>query len=531
MSKALNVIQLLIGMHVLAVLVLLSSCGMSNGSDEALLRELDRCIAERERYHQPRERQVDSLKALLTDTMSHYERFEVYGRLVETYRSYNLDSQQYYTEARLRMASTPFERQVSLLNYSEVLMRSGMYHETIQYMDSALVESLTPVLEPYYSHLQRTLFGLMRDFAITDRERQTYTAITQQYREQMMSVHPAGSFLHELVRADYLYEKQEYDSALHVLQAYEQANPVEGKYEEPVFAFTRAQIYKKMGNSRQAEHYLIIASIADLQNAIREYVALRELAVLLYEQGDVERAFRYMQCAVQDATSGSERVRSIETSQLYPVINGAYLRQMQRHHILMMSLFTSVSVIVVMLIGFLLYVSRKRHQLAALNDRLAQSNDNLRQSNQIKAVYIGRYMEMASLLINRFDSWRKQLRVLANSQKYGKLEAVLNSKSFTQEQLETFYRDFDEAFLHIFPDFVEQVRELLVPEAEIRIKANERLNTDLRVLALIRLGITDSKQIADFLRYSLSTIYNSRTRMRNLARGDRDHFEEKVAAL
>jgi len=315
------------------------------------------------------------------------------------------------------------------------------------------------------------------------------------------------------------------------LQAYEQANPVEGQYEEPVFAFTRAQIYKKMGNSRQAEHYLIIASIADLQNAIREYVALRELAVLLYEQGDVERAFRYMQCAVQDATSGSERVRSIETSQLYPVINGAYLRQMQRHHILMMSLFTSVSVIVVMLIGFLLYVSRKRHQLAALNDRLAQSNDNLRQSNQIKAVYIGRYMEMASLLINRFDSWRKQLRVLANSQKYGKLEAVLNSKSFTQEQLETFYRDFDEAFLHIFPDFVEQVRELLVPEAELRIKANERLNTDLRVLALIRLGITDSKQIADFLRYSLSTIYNSRTRMRNLARGDRDHFEEKVATL
>jgi len=196
-----------------------------------------------------------------------------------------------------------------------------------------------------------------------------------------------------------------------------------------------------------------------------------------------------------------------------------------------MSLFTSVSVIVVMLIGFLLYVSRKRHQLAALNDRLAQSNDNLRQSNQIKAVYIGRYMEMASLLINRFDSWRKQLRVLANSQKYGKLEAVLNSKSFTQEQLETFYRDFDEAFLHIFPDFVEQVRELLVPEAELRIKANERLNTDLRVLALIRLGITDSKQIADFLRYSLSTIYNSRTRMRNLARGDRDHFEEKVATL
>lgn len=516
---------------IISLLLLLPACHRPLSGDDALLEELDQCIAERTIYHLSRERAADSLRSILSDTLPLYERFEIYGRLVETYRSYNLDSQQRYTELRLDMAHDPLERQVSLLNYAEVLMRSGMYHETILYMDSALARPLDPVLEPYYSHLQRTLSGLMRDFAITERERQAYTAVTQQYREQMMAVHPAGSFLHELVRADYLYEQQLYDSALHVLQAYEQANPVEGQYEEPVFAFTRAQIYRKMGNSRQAEHYLIIASIADLQNAIREYIALRELAVLLYEQGDVERAFRYMQCAVQDATSGSERVRSIETSELYPVIDGAYLRHMQRHHILMMSLFTSVLVIFAMLVGFLFYVSRKRHQLAALNDRLAQSNSQLLESNQIKTMYVGRYMEMTSLLIDRFDNWRKQLRGLANNRKYDKLEAVLNSKSFTQEQLEMFYHDFDEAFLHIFPNFVDQVHELLVPEAELRIKPGERLNTDLRVLALIRLGITDSKQIADFLRYSLSTIYNSRTRMRNLARGDREHFEEKVAVL
>ena len=321
---------------ILSLSVILPACHKPCSTDETLLQELDRCIEKRSMYYVPREHQADSLHALLTDTLSHYERFELYGRLIEIYRSYNLDSQQYYAEQRLNMADSPFERQVSRLNYSEVLMRSGMYHETLIYMDSALLEPLNPVLEPYYSHLRRTLFGLMRDFAITGRERQTYTAITQQYREQMMAVHPEGSFLHELVRADYLYEQQLYDSALHVLQAYEQANSVEGQYEEPVFAYSRAQIYRKMGDNRQAEHYLIIASIADLQNAIREYIALRELAVLLYEQGDVERAFRYMQCAVQDATSGSERVRSIETSELYPVIDGAYLRHMQQHHILMM---------------------------------------------------------------------------------------------------------------------------------------------------------------------------------------------------
>ena len=133
------------------------SCGVSNDADEALLRELDQCIEERAAYYAPREHQVDSLQALLAAPCSAGERFELYGRLVETYRSYNLDSQQYYTEQRLILARTPFEKQVSLLNYAEVLMRSGMYHETILYMDSALQRPLDPVLEPYYSHLHRTL--------------------------------------------------------------------------------------------------------------------------------------------------------------------------------------------------------------------------------------------------------------------------------------------------------------------------------------------------------------------------------------
>lgn len=466
------------------------SCGVSNDADEALLEELDRCIEERAAYYAPREHRVDSLQALLAEPCSANERFELYGRLVETYRSYNLDSQLYYTEQRMLLAQTPFEKQVSLLNYAEVLMRSGMYHETILYMDSALQQPLDPVLEPYCGHLHRTLYGLMKDFAITERERQTYSAITQHYREQMMEVHPAGSFLHELVRADYLYEQQLYDSALHVLETYEQTHRVEGQYEEPVFAVTRAQIYRAIGNRQKAKHYLAISAIADLHNSIREYIALRELAVLLYEEGEIDRAFHYMQCAAEDAMSGSARVRSIETSVLYPVVEEAHLKLMQKRLYWMIAMIVSVLVIAAMLIIFLAYMNHQRRQLALLNSRLALSNEAaLRQSSRIKTVYIGRYMKMTTL------------------------------------------SDFDDAFLELFPDFVAQVKDLLVPEAEIRIKPHERLNTDLRVLALIHLGITDSRQIADFLRYSLSTIYNSRTRMRNLAKGDRNDFEHKIAIL
>ena len=176
-------------------------------------------------------------------------------------------------------------------------------------------------------------------------------------------------------------------------------------------------------------------------------------------------------------------------------------------------------------------MTQKGKQLSILNERLENNNEELRESNRIKDAYVGRYMETTSLLIDRFDNYRKQLKSLAHKQQFKQLTDIVDSQRFTQEQLNAFYADFDEAFLELFPNFVNDVKSLLVPEADIHIKEGERLNTDLRVLALIRLGITDSKQIANFLRYSLSTIYNSRTRMRNLYKGEREQFERNITIL
>lgn len=494
-----------------------SSCSSPGSPEERLLRQLDLCIEGRPEYHAIREHRIDSLHNRLSLCLTDSVYFEECGRLVEEFRSYALDSQLYYTEERLRIASTPFEKQVSLLNYSEVMMRNGMYHESLEYMDSALLEPLNAALYPYYYHLRRTLYGLMRDFAVSTHERTLYARLTQQYRDSMMHIHPAGSFLHELVRADYLYEEHCYDSALHVLEAYERANHVDEEGEEAVFAVTRAQIYRALGDTEKEKHYLIISALADLQGAVREYISLRDLALLLYKEGDIDRAFKYMECAVQDASDGNARARSIEVGSTYPVVVEAYRRQVIHRQMMLIALLMSIILIVLLLIVTMSYIIRQRRRLAELSAR--------------STVYVGRYMEMSSLLIDRFDAWRKNLKTLAHDGQYDKITAALNSQRFTQEQLASFYHNFDEAFLELFPNFVSDVQALLVPQAELRIKEGERLNTDLRVLALIRLGITDSKQISEFLRYSLSTIYNSRTRMRNLYRGDRDLFDAKIATL
>ena len=315
------------------------------------------------------------------------------------------------------------------------------------------------------------------------------------------------------------------------MDSYEVQHPITGQDEELLFAITRAQIYHKIGDKQQEKHYLLISALADLRNSSREYIALRELAILLYEEGNIDHAYRYMQCAMEDALEASERVRSIEMNTVFPVVEQAYLQQVHRRQYWMLTGIISSLVLLIVLIIFFLYVTQKGKQLSILNERLENNNAELRESNRIKDAYVGRYMETTSLLIDRFDNYRKQLKLLAHKQQFEQLTDIVDSQRFTQDQLNAFYADFDEAFLELFPNFVNDVKALLVPEADIRIKEGERLNTDLRVLALIRLGITDSKQIANFLRYSLSTIYNSRTRMRNLYKGEREQFEKNIAIL
>jgi hypothetical protein len=343
-------------------------------------------------------------------------------------------------------------------------------------------------------------------------------------------VQPEGSFVYELVRADALAAEQNYTDALDVLQTYDSLHAILSN-EQGVFSITMAQIYREMGNVEAEKQHLILSACSDLRGAVREYVSLRELAMLLYEEGDIDHARCYMQCAIDDANAGGMRGRSMEVATIYPIIEGAYLREADLRVKLLYLLNFSVVLIVVFLALFLVYYARQRTKLAALNKRLHRTNIDLQQSNQITTVYVGRYMEMASLLIDRFDNWRKTLYQYVKNDNIKQLKAEVGSQKFTQEQLNAFYHNFDEAFLNIFPDFVDQVKELLVEGVEFRMKNGERLNTDLRVLCCIRLGITDSVQIASFLRYSLSTIYNSRTRMRNLARGDREQFEQKIKKI
>lgn len=515
---------------VLFALLLLAAC---DRKDPALL-EVDALIENHQSLQMQYQAQLDSMTAVYAcKQMTDEERFEHDGLLFDSYRSFNLLMQYKYAQERIELASRLANKEffcIAQMNKAEVLMRSGMYHEAVLCLDSVAVSPIPSVYKPYYFHLRRTLYGLMDDFAITDLEKSQYHRLTQDYRDSIIRVEDEGSFIHELVRADALYADGQYDEALALLEDFESTVGVLDD-QIGIMSITKAQIYKSQSNHDEEKRHLIISACSDLRESCREYIALRELAVLLFQEGDIEHAYHYMRTAIEDAQAGNMRSRSMEISTIYPIVEEAHQRQEERHARILYALIASVALFAAMLSLFLIYTARKRKQLAVLNMLLRESNLHLQQSNQIITVYVGHYMEMASSLIERFDLWRKTLNSHAKAGNVKRLQTEIASQHFTQEQLNIFYRDFDEAFLTIFPDFIDKVKALLVDGTEFNIKPGERLNTDLRVLCCIRLGITDSKQIASFLRYSLSTIYNSRTRMRNLAKGNRDEFEQKVATF
>ena len=177
------------------------------------------------------------------------------------------------------------------------------------------------------------------------------------------------------------------------------------------------------------------------------------------------------------------------------------------------------------------FIYRQMRRLSAARNNLEQTNEQLQLSNNIKEEYVGRFMNLCSIYINRLDTYRRMVNKKISAGQMDELLKMVRSREVLDTGLKELYENFDIAFLHLFPDFVDKFNDLLQPEERIVLRKGELLNTELRIFALIRLGIDDSSQIAEFLRYSVNTIYNYRAKVKNKARISREDFEMRLMQI
>ena len=581
---------------ILSLLPITIAAKVSSQETDSLMRTLEETLLQRETFVHQREEMITDLKTRLKNADNDEERYSLIGNLFDTYKPFNTDSAYYYSLQRERVARNlgdSIKVLDSRMNRASALIAVGMYHEVWDVMRNINPGSLPDYMLPYYYYIMRTLKGNMADFSVFSPIRAQYNAETCAYRDSIIRVNEPGSLARAISMADHHNAYGQYLKAVEIMSNYMAEHEL-SDHDKAICAWTLADSYQHLGNLPELKKQLIISSIGDIKAAVREYVSLRQLALLLYKEGDLERAYRFMNIAFDDANKSNARQRLVELSAYYPEISGIYVQKISQQKESLRSALWIIGILAGVLILALIYVgkqmktiSRSKKQLAEANDslnnlnsKLSKSNDSLNTANErllltntrlneanlqlnemnnqlneaveglnkanaelkeaylkieensrLKEAYIGKYMDQCMMQIDSIDTYRKSLLKLATSGKNEELKNRLKATDTVDERLKGFYQNFDNTFLNLFPNFVDDFNALLLPEEAIHPKRKGTLNTELRIFALIRLGITDSDKIARFLRYSVTTIYNYRTKVRNKARGDRSLLEEAVRTL
>ncbi len=521
---------------------------------DSLLLKLDQAIKERPIYMEQKELKLVELKRQLHRQIPDEERFAILGTLLDEYRSFNTDSALHMAEEREQIAIRLGNREYidnARMNKADVLGMTGMYKEVMDLMRNIHIDRLPVDIHPYYYHIYRTVYGLMADYAVTAYEKKLYTELTDKYRDSLLLVNKDNLLIHTLIQSDQYNVRNEYDKAIRLLTDY-LALQKDYEHDVAICAYTLSESYRLKGDKEKEKEYLIVSAMADMKTAVCEYISLRKLAVLLYQEGDIERAYSYVKICMEDAAACNARLRKLEILEIFPIINDAYQQKTEKQQEQMKWALVSISLLSLFLLLAIFYVYKQMKKVAAarrevidankrlkeLNDELHLSNAQLKEANHsiaensyLKEEYIGRYMDQCSVYLEKMDNYRRSLGKIAATGNVEELYKNIKSSKFIEGELKEFYTNFDNTFLQLFPTFVEDFNALLADDEQISLKAGERMNTELRIFALIRLGITDSVKIAQFLRYSVTTIYNYRTKVRNKAAGDRDLLEQEVMTI
>lgn len=533
-------------------------------NNEITLLELDEVIANKRVYEAQKNGRIEALKGTLSESNSLYDQYQLCARLFDEYRDFQTDSALIYALRKQEIASVCREDQTdALLNIAEIYSIKGLYQESLDILDGIDHRKLDQVLIGYYYHIQCAIYQHLAETNVVEVQKEKSLHSYSLYCDSLMRVSDTTQINYVFARANYLISKGRYAEASSLLK--DNYSRLENSSRNvPIFAYLISEAERQLGNSSQEEYYLTVSAITDLKHGVKEYISLRRLAYLLYLKGDINRAYTYMKIALDDALYCNSNIRLIETTQILTVIENEYQLKEQRNKRLLSAFLVSISVLSLLLVlGIVsVYIQMRKikitreqlktanQDLLEINDRLEVANDRLveynkelevlntrmnemnvtlSESNSIKETYIVRYMDLYSELIDRTELYlNKLMKVSGNAEQ---LNRMLNPARYTNESLDVFYRNFDLTFLNLFPTFVEDFNRLLKPEEQIVLKEGELLNTELRVYALIRLGITDGLKISRFLRLSLSTIYNCRTQVRNKASVPRQQFEKMVMEI
>lgn len=496
---------------ILFLLILsLSGC---RGDDESSLRALDKALSVD--YPSVKIHSLDSIRRLAALSA---DKWRLYDELAANYANFNTDSALFYNSLAHDVAPDALCESKSELQRASIYNSSMMmYKEAHEIFRSIAHDSSDSTLRRDYFILGVQLYRNLELLAPDDALRREYAGIKKGFRDSVLKIMPDEKF----IRANELLDAGDAAGALKLFERDASSpdfNPANG-----AMYHMMARAYGRLGNSDAEREYLALAAKADIENGVREYVALPQLALRLYERGDIDRAYRYMQRSIEDAKACNARVRLFDMTDTLPAISNAYAAGQRSSRIKLGLMLGLVCVLLVITVVSLYYARQRNRLLSRARAELEEGNRRLAAAGNIREKYVRRFMYLSREYLEKLDGYRARLFKIAAKRNFDALADAIKSPEIVDRTAATFYANFDKAFLELYPDFIEEFNSLLRPEERVRLKSEGELNTDLRIFALMKLGITESAEIARFLHCSQSTVYNYRTRYRTKAI-DKDIF-------
>ena len=500
----------------------------------ALTASLDEAIEAHRHYVAVREGRIARLKRQLLDAdTANLSFFRWNGEIYKEYKAYICDSAIHYLRVNLDWAERYGQRNAALetrLELAHLMASAGMYEEAAELLRQTDKASLPTHLMPDYYNACHKLYTELSFYTLDDSFKKHYQALATHYDDSLMQVLLPSSPLYLERRETREAAAGHPDEALSINDTrLAHAKPNTPEY--ALVTYQRSLLYRRLGNREEEKRYLALSALTDIRLSITDHASLWNLAELLYEEGDMEHAYRYIRFSWDETNRYNARSRSLQTAGILSLIDLTYqaMREKQNDRLrLYLWLISALIVLLVVAVGF---IYRQMQRLSAARNKLEHANEQLQLSNNIKEEYVGRFMNLCSVYINRLDTYRRMVNKKISAGQMEELLKMVRSREVLDTGLKELYDNFDTAFLHLFPDFVDKFNDLLQPEERIVLRKGELLNTELRIFALIRLGIDDSSQIAEFLRYSVNTIYNYRAKVKNKARISREDFEIRLMRI
>lgn len=563
------------GLFILIVCLLFPAYVCADTSKHALeenrklLHSLDSLLEQQDLFVRVKEERIKQLKMQYSRVKDVKELYAMNRMVYLEYRVYDADSALHYINKNIQLAQQTNNRTwevVSLLEQSFVLTSSGLLTEALKAVSDIQPEELPQNLRSEYFGRLCTLYSRLRDYSSENSQlSEHYNNLQKAFRDSVYLTATPDELRYWNCRAWLYLGTPEIEP---IKQAFEENKQTlsndSRKYS--IATYNLSAIYRSENNESKYLENLILSAMADIRSVNGDIGSLQEIAEYLFKHGEIDRAYNYILYCSQKAMLFHNRVRIVKMSHLQNQIYKAYQEQSRTQQKRLQASLIAVSFLFLVLIGAFLFIRKQMRrlkeanlkldntnqklsvnmdalstahqrleevnmQLKDLNTQLQEVNDQLRESNYVKEEYIGYVFNICSTYISKLEEFRKNINRKLKVGQIEDVKAITDSSATASNELKEFYQNFDTIFLHLYPDFVGDFNALLLPEERIELKEGELLNTELRIHALIRLGITDSVKIADFLHCSAQTVYNNRLRTRNKSIISKEDFINAVKKL